>query len=432
MKLKSVVVLLISLTYIYNLEATGKTLVLKDAESTLDGTKLTSSPTNGVSYTNEGISITQGGTYVLSGTLNSQISVSVSEQIVLVLNGVNIKSNTHGIIILKAPEIDQTNPLNPSSFSVNLDNVGAKIIIADGSENTVNAGKGGQYDGAIHSCVSFLIGGETKGDGVLNVVGSGEGVETDMHLFINGGIMRIVGNDDAISANNENKSIVYVKGGKLFINGGLGQEGDGIDSNGWIIVDGGEIVSSAKAGMDSGLDSDHTRINGGIVMAVGSALDYASNECKQPTMNLVFTGNVEPSSVLTIKDSDGNEIISYSANTADFISGSQRKTYFAAIVSHPSFKNGQTYHLFLDGVQLGFTGNKAGFDWQNGGGFPWGGQGGNPGGWGNPGGNPGGNPWGNPGGNQGQGQQGQQNAEIKTDFTLGNAATAFSGVQKAM
>ena len=426
MKLKTLVLLLISLSYIYNLEATGKTLVLKDAESTLDGTKLSSSATNGVSYTNEGISITQGGTYILSGTLNNQISVSVSEQIVLVLNGVNIKSNTHGIIILKAPEIDQTNPLNPSSFSVNLDNVGAKIIIADGSENTVNAGKGGQYDGAIHSCVSFLIGGETKGDGVLNVVGSGEGVETDMHLFINGGIIRIVGNDDAISANNENKSIVYVKSGKLFINGGLGQEGDGIDSNGWIIVDGGEIVSSAKAGMDSGLDSDHTRINGGIVMAVGSALDYATNECKQPTMNLVFTGNVEPSSVLSIKDSDGNEIMSYSANTADFISGSQRKTYFAAIVSHPSFKSGQTYHLFLDGVQLGFTGNKAGFDWQNGGGFPWGGPGGTPGG------NPGGNPWGNPGGNQGQGQGQQQNAEIKTDFTLGNAATAFSGIQKAM
>ena len=160
-----------------------------------------------------------------------------------------------------------------------------------------------------------------------------------MHLFINGGIIRIVGNDDAISANNENKSIVYVKSGKLFINGGLGQEGDGIDSNGWIIVDGGEIVSSAKAGMDSGLDSDHTRINGGIVMAVGSALDYATNECKQPTMNLVFTGNVEPSSVLSIKDSDGNEIMSYSANTADFISGSQRKTYFAAIVSHILFLN---------------------------------------------------------------------------------------------
>ena len=129
MKLKTLVLLLISLSYIYNLEATGKTLVLKDAESTLDGTKLSSSATNGVSYTNEGISITQGGTYILSGTLNNQISVSVSEQIVLVLNGVNIKSNTHGIIILKAPEIDQTNPLNPSSFSVNLDNVGAKIII---------------------------------------------------------------------------------------------------------------------------------------------------------------------------------------------------------------------------------------------------------------------------------------------------------------
>ena len=413
MKLKNVFLLLISLSYIYNLEATGKILELKDSESTLDGTKLSSSPTNGVSYTNEGISITQGGTYILSGTLNNQISVSVSEQIALVLNGVNIKSNSHGIIFLKAPEIDQNNQLNPSSFSVNLDNVGAKIIIADGTENTINAGKGNQYDGAIHSCVSILFSGETKNDGVLNVIGSSEGIETDMHLFINGGIIRVVGNDDAISANNENKSIVYVKNGKILLNGGLGKEGDGIDSNGWIIVDGGEIISSAKAGMDSGLDSDHTKINGGTVFAVGSALDYASNECKQPTMNLVFKENIQPSSVLSIKDVNGNEIISYCANTADFISGSQRKTFFAAIVSHPNFKSGQTYHLFLDGVQLGFTGNKAGFDRRNGGGFP--------------GGNPGGNP--NPG--QGQGQE-EENAEIKTDFTLGNAATAFSGVQKAM
>ena len=80
-------------------------------------------------------------------------------------------------------------------------------------------------------------------------------------------------------------------------------------------------------------------------------------------MNLVFTGNVESSNILYIKDSNGNEIIGYSANTSDFISGSNKFTYFAVIVSHPIFKNGQTYHLFLDGVQLGFTRNKKGYDW---------------------------------------------------------------------
>jgi hypothetical protein len=424
MKLKSILLLLISISYIYNAETTGKNLVLKDADSTLDGTKL---PTGGVSFSNQVLSITEGGTYVLSGTLNGQVSVSVSDKVVLVLKGVTITSNSHGIIFLKAPEIDQNNSINPSSFSVNLENVGAQLVIADGTENTVKGANGGQYDGAIHTCVSLLIKGETKGDGVLNVIGSGEGIETDVHLFIDGGVIKVIGNDDAINCNSKDKSIFYLKSGKVLANAGLGQEGDGIDSNGYIIIDGGEIVSSAKAGMDSGLDSDHTAINGGIIFAVGSALDYASDNCKQPTMNLVFKSNIETSSTLSIKDTNGNEIMSYCADKADFVSGSARKTYFAAIVSHPSFKSGSTYHLFLDGVQLGFTGNKAGFDWGNGGGFPWGG--GNPGG--NPwGGNPGGNPWGGqPGGGQ---QGGDDNAEIKTDFTLGNAATAFSGIQKAL
>ena len=461
MKSKNLLLLLILLTYIQNLDITGRNLVLKDGESTLDGTKLSSTPTDGVSYSNQGISITESGTYILSGTLNGQLSVSVPEKIVLVLNGVTITSTTNGIIILKASEIDQNNPLNPSSFSVNLENVGAKIIIADGTENTVKGGNSGEHDGAIHTCVSLLFAGETKGDGVLNVISSGEGIESDLHLFFNGGIIKVIGNDDAINAHEENRSIVYVKSGKLFINGGLGQEGDGIDSNGYIIIDGGEIVSSAKAGLDSGLDSEHTTINGGNIFAVGSALDYASDKCTQPTMNLIFKDNLEPSSVLTIKDSDGNEITSYCANKADFVSGSERKTFNAAIVSHPNFKSGGVYHVFLDGSQLGFTGNQPGIDWSQGfpgGGMPWGGnQGGNqqwPGGnqqWpgGNqqwPGGNqqwPGGNqqwPGGNqqwPGGNQqwpggNQGNQQNDNAEIKTDFILGNSATSFSGIRKIL
>ena len=398
MKYQNILILFVLLSFINNVEITdGHNLVLNNADSTIDGTKISSNPTNGVSYQNEVLSITESGTYILSGALNGQVSVSVNEKITLVLKGVTIESkNTHAIIIEKAYEIDQNN-INVNSFSVNLDDVGARLIIADGSENTVTGANSPNHDGAIHTCVSLLIAGETKGDGVLNVIGSGEGIETDKHLFIDGGVIRVVGQDDAISANLENKSIVYVKSGKILLNGGQGKEGDGIDCNGYIIIDGGEIISSAKAGMDSGLDSHHTRINGGIVFAVGSALDNASSESKQPTMNLIFSGNVAASSVVSIKDTDGNEIISYCANTADFISGSERKTFFAAIVSHPSFKSGQTYHLFMDEIQLGYTGNKSG-------GFPWE------------------NPWG----------PGQNDGEIKTDFTLGDSATNFSGVQKAM
>ena len=139
-------------------------------------------------------------------------------------------------------------------------------------------------------------------------------------------------------------------------------------------------------------------------------MDMASTSSSQPTMNLIFNSNVAATSTVTIKDSDGNEIISYCANSADFISGTDRRTYIAAVVSHPSFKANGVYHLFMDGTQLGYTGNEGGHG---------------PGGQGGPGG-PGG--WGPGGGSS----SGSSSGEIKTDFTLGSSATNFSGVQKAL
>lgn len=66
------------------------TLVLNDASSTIDGTTLSSTANNGVSYSSGVVSITSAGTYILSGSLSGQVSVSVgsSDKVVLVLNGV--------------------------------------------------------------------------------------------------------------------------------------------------------------------------------------------------------------------------------------------------------------------------------------------------------------------------------------------------------
>ena len=438
MKLIGVFILIVFGINITLEQADIHNLVFKDSEATLDGQQVSTTAVNGVSFNSGIVSITQSGTYTLSGTLNGQVSVSVEDKATLILKGVTIKStNSHGIIFLKAREIAQNGALNPNSLSVDLDKVGASIIIADGTENTVNAAKSNDHDGAIHSCVSLLIAGESRGDGILNVIASSEGIETDMHLFINGGIIKIASQDDAINAREDNKSIVYIKSGKLLINAGLGEEGDGIDSNGYIIVEGGEIISAARAGMDSGLDSDYTNVNGGTVFALGSLLDKASDQSKQPTMNIIFTENIAASSVLTVKDSSGKEVMSYCANEADFISGTERKTYFAAIISHPSFKQGGVYHLFLDGVQMGYTGNKTGFEAGFPGGvMPWGGQnqwGQNPPNQQNPWDQNQQNPWGQNQQNPwGQNQQNQDSQDIKTDFVLGNSATNFSGVKKAL
>lgn len=392
------------------LEAEGYELVLNNEKSTLDGTKLSDEAVSGVTYVDGVVKITLEGTYILSGLLNGQIKVSSSGTVKLVLNGVTINNpDSNGILFTKAYELDSSTFNYNTAKKLDITKSGAQIIIADGTENTVNAGYQEKKDGAIHSDVSILFTGESKGDGVLYVIGSGEGIETDKHLFMNGGILNIAAQDDAINASEDQACIVIIRGGKLLINSGLGREGDGVDSNGYILVEGGEVISHARPGADSGLDADQgTIIDGGIVYSVGSSMDMASTSSAQPTMNLIFNSNVASSSTIVIKDSDGNEIMSYCADSADFISGTDRRTYLAAVVSHPDFKANGVYHLFMDGVQMGYTGNEGGHG---------------PGGGGRPGGY---------GGSGGSSSSSSSSGDIKTDFTLGSSATNFSGVQKAL
>lgn len=54
-----------------------------------------------------------------------------------------------------------------------------------------------------------------------------------------------------------NISVITINGGTITCDAGNGEEGDGIDSNGWIVINGGTIIASANpSSMDSGVDSD--------------------------------------------------------------------------------------------------------------------------------------------------------------------------------
>ena len=389
------ILLLVLLSSINTLTYSGHELVLNDAKSTIDGETVSSTPKNGVSYSNSVLYISESGAYIISGTLTGQMSVSVSGVIELVLNGATIKtSSNNALIILKAYEMDSSSSMTyEQAKKFNFDNAGVKVIIADGSENTISGGSSTSYDGAIHSQVSILFTGETKGDGILNIISTSEGVESKRHIFVNGGVIKIAAQDDGMNAKKDTISVAYIKGGKVLINSGLGTEGDGIDSNGYVIIEGGEVISSARPNADSGLDSNNgIFVDGGILYATGSSMDMAEKTSSFPSMNLIFNSQVAASSTVVIKDSSGNEVISYCANTADFISGTTRQAYSAAIVTHTSFKANSVYHLYVNGVQYGYTSNDQ----------P----------------------------SPGPGPRSNLKATVYADFTLGSGATYFSGIQK--
>ena len=134
----------------------------------------------------------------------------------------------------------------------------------------------------------------------------------------------------------------------------MGKSGDGIDSNGYLIIKGGTVIAAGRPYEEEcGLDADlGIVINGGTVIGVGSTKYGATDECEQPTMNLKFSSRIPKTSKLSVKDSSGKTIISYNPSSAGFIPGKEIREYLGAVISHPLFELNKVYYLYLDNIQL--------------------------------------------------------------------------------
>ena len=210
---------------------------------------------------------------------------------------------------------------------------GANVILADGTENNISgsyvariykpdsvelnkdgtqvkdAKKLHKYDAAFYSKMTMNI----SGGGTLNITAENEGLDSEMHLTISDGNINIRSGNDGINTNEDGVSVTTISGGcvNILVTGETG-EGDGIDSNGWLVVNGGEIVAQAcGSSMDSGIDSDMgIHINGGTVIATGSMLDRIE-EGGQRYAVFSVNGKQSGKQTLAVKDENGKTVMEY-------------------------------------------------------------------------------------------------------------------------
>lgn len=217
------------------------------------------------------VRINAPGTYRLSGKLSAgQIAVDLGEDakddpnalVTLVLDGLDITCEAAPAIIFYHV-YESGEPDGPA---------GANVVLAEGTQNYVNGSHTEEYDGAFYSRMSMTIGGE----GRLEIRGDNEGLCSELHLTIDSGEICVWSGNDGINANADGESVITVNGGMVCVEvTGETGEGDGIDSNGSILIKGG-IVEAFACGtsQDSGLDADMgIYLNGGTVIATGNMLD---------------------------------------------------------------------------------------------------------------------------------------------------------------
>ena len=322
------------------------------------------------------VHITEPGSYHLSGKLSSgQIAVDLGEDakkdpeaiVTLVLDNVDITCEVAPAVIFYNVYECGNDDAEQATKDVDTSKAGANVIIADGRTNEVHgsyveriyktdsvvlnedktevedAKKLHKYDGAFYSRMSMNISGEKGNTGVLNIFAENEGLDTEMHLSINGGNINIQSGNDGINTNEDGVSVTTINGGNLTIQvTGETGEGDGIDSNGWLVINGGTVTAYACSdSADAGIDSDMgIHINGGTVMATGHMLDHIE-EGGQTYVVFNFAQEQGGNEVVSLKNESGNAIMEISPSNA----------YSILVYSSAHIKEGM-YTLWIEDEQL--------------------------------------------------------------------------------
>lgn len=270
--------------------------------------------------------ITSSNNSVMWGRMNNNSTDTVSKKAIKADNNIIINNGTFNI--------------NSEDDSIHSNN---NIEINDGNYTLASG------DDGIHADKELTI-----KNGEINITKSYEGLEGS-EITIDNGNISVVATDDGINvaggsdssslnrpgANNYNKNTDYI----LTINDGyiyVNASGDGLDSNGKIIMNGGTVLVDGPTDNGNGALDYETEfiMNGGTLVAAGSSgmAESISENSSQNGVIINFSNSYDADTIINIEG-----IITYKPS----------KKFSSIVVSTKDIKLNETYKINIGGEATG-------------------------------------------------------------------------------
>lgn len=157
------------------------------------------------------------------------------------------------------------------------------------------------------------------------------------------GINAAGGNDDSGTGGRDQMygpSGMHAGNGSIVIDGGelyIQSSGDGMDANGYLEINGGmTVICGPNSGDTATLDFDTSgTINGGIFIGTGSSMMAQTFSENAQGVLALQVGNQSAGTVITVTDADGNVLLTHKPELP----------YAVFIYSTPDLVSGQSYHI---------------------------------------------------------------------------------------
>ena len=362
---------------IINIKSVGDGIRGKDCVIIKNGTFTIDAQNDGIKSTNDsdtslGYIIIDNGTFTITsqedgfqaetslvindGTFNITTgagSGSVAETI-NTFNGNNIQNTTSDTTSRKGMKAKTGIKILAGKFNINSEDdsihSNSDILIENGTFELSSGDDGMHADSKL-----------TINNGTIDIAKSYEGIE-GLEIEINNGKINVKASDDGMNAagGNDSSSIngrpgqnnfssttdtnvkITINDGEIYVNAA----GDGIDSNGSVYINGGEITVDGPTDNGNGsLDyNNELKMTGGTLIAAGSSgmMQSISDSSTTYCISTAFSTTQIAGSTVTVKDSAGNEVIKYSPS----------KQYQSIVIATTKLEKGGTYTVYVDSVEI--------------------------------------------------------------------------------